>query len=330
MDVRLLTSELVLALAHPLPLAVLGLCIGSFLNVVVHRLPLMLERQWWSATAWQLHDADSHARTLGTFPSPALVATAGALQQALGALPVLSLSRPRSRCPACGTPIAWHDNIPLLGWIKRRGRCAACGSGISARYPLLELATAVLFAVLGMRFEAHGSALMWCAVAAVLLALALIDWDTLRLPDALTLPLLWAGLVAAALGWTAPGPQALADALWGAVLGYGLLRTLGGLYTLVTGREGLRHGDFKLMAALGAWLGPWMIVPTLLLASASRVAAGRAVKPVAHRHEDGRLPFGVVMAGAGLAVMLAGPANVLGWTDLDTAWKTLAPSWAAG
>jgi leader peptidase (prepilin peptidase)/N-methyltransferase len=94
-------------------------------------------------------------------------------------------------------------------------------------------------------------------VASVLLALTLIDWDTLLLPDALTLPLLWAGLVAAALGWTAPGPQALADALWGAVLGYGSLRTVGGLSTLVTGKEGLRHGDFKLMAALGAWLGPY-------------------------------------------------------------------------
>jgi leader peptidase (prepilin peptidase)/N-methyltransferase len=254
-----------------------------------------------------------------------LVATAGALQQALGALPVLSLSRPRSRCPACGTPIAWHDNVPLLGWIKRRGRCAACGSGISPRYPLLDLGTAVLFAALGMRFEAHGSALLWCAVASVLLALALIDWDTLLLPDALTLPLLWAGLVAAALGWTAPGPQALADALWGAVLGYGSLRTVGGLSTLVTGKEGLRHGDFKLMAALGAWLGPWMVVPTLLLASVLRVAAGLAMKPGVHRHEAGRLPFGGVLAGAGLAVMLAGPANVLHWTGLDSAWRALAP-----
>jgi leader peptidase (prepilin peptidase)/N-methyltransferase len=254
-----------------------------------------------------------------------LAATAGALQQALGALPVLSLSRPRSRCPACGTPIAWHDNIPLLGWIKRRGRCAACGSGISARYPLLELGTAVLFAVLGMRFEAQGSALLWCAVASVLLALALIDWDTLRLPDALTLPLLWAGLVAAALGWTAPGPQALADALWGAVLGYGLRRAASGLYTLATGKEGLRRGDCSLMAALGAWLGPWMVVPTLLLASALGIAAGLALKSIAPRHEDGGLPFGVVLAGAGLAVMLAGPANVLRWTGLDTAWRTLAP-----
>jgi leader peptidase (prepilin peptidase)/N-methyltransferase len=258
-----------------------------------------------------------------------LAATAGALQQALDALPVLSLSRPRSRCPACGTPIAWHDNIPLLGWIKRRGRCAACGSGISARYPLLELGTAVLFAVLGMRFEAQASALLWCAVASVLLALALIDWDTLRLPDALTLPLLWAGLVAAALGWSAPGPQALADALWGAVLGYGLRRAASGLYTLVTGKEGLRRGDCSLMAALGAWLGPWMVVPTLLLASALGIAAGLALKSIAHRHENGGLPFGVVLAGAGLAVMLAGPANVLRWTGLDTTWRTLAP-WLAG
>ncbi len=296
-------------LLHPLPLALLGLCIGSFLNVVVHRLPRMLERQWWQDTAEQLADADSHARTLGRAPSPALAEDAGALQQALEALPVLTLSRPGSRCPHCGTPIAWHDNLPLLGWLKRRGRCAACGERIPLRYPLVEAGTALLFAAIGARFEAQPTALLWCAVAAVLLAAALIDWDTTLLPDALTLPLLWAGLVAAALGWTLPLPQAL----WGAVAGYLSLWSVYWLFKLATGKEGMGYGDFKLMAALGAWFGAWMIVPMLLMASLLGAVVGIGMKLTHSLREGGYVPFGPFLAGAGLVVMLAGSRPVLGW-----------------
>nr|WP_310734570.1 A24 family peptidase [Azohydromonas caseinilytica] len=296
-------------LLHPLPLALLGLCIGSFLNVVVHRLPRMLERQWWQDVAQQLADADSHARTLGRAPAPVLADSAGALQQALDALPALTLSRPRSQCPHCGAPIAWHDNLPLLGWLKRRGRCAACGGRIALRYPLLELGTAALFAAIGARFEAQPLALLWCAVAATLLALALIDWDTTLLPDALTLPLLWAGLVAAALDWTLPLPQAL----WGAVAGYGSLWSVYWLFKLATGKEGMGYGDFKLMAALGAWFGAWMIIPILLMASLLGAVVGIGMK-LTHSLRDGvYVPFGPFLAGAGLVVMLAGTRAVLGW-----------------
>ncbi|WP_305765083.1 prepilin peptidase [Azohydromonas lata] len=292
-----------------MPLALLGLCIGSFLNVVAHRLPLMLERNWWQDVAEQLTDADSHARTLGHAPAPQLADSAGTLRQALDALPALTLSRPASRCPHCGTPIAWHDNLPLLGWLKRRGRCAACAAPISLRYPLVEAGTALVFTAIGARFTGEPQALLWCAVAATLLAAALIDWDTTLLPDGLTLPLLWAGLVAAALGWTLP----LAQSLWGAVAGYGSLWSVYWLFKLATGKEGMGYGDFKLLAALGAWFGAWMILPMLLMASVLGAAVGIAMK-LRHSLREGQyVPFGPFLAGAGLAAMLAGKGTLLGW-----------------
>ena len=217
-------------LLSPPALAVLGLCIGSFLNVVIHRLPLMLERGW---------KIDS-AQMLGLDP---------AKTPAIGA--PLTLSRPRSQCPKCGHAIAWHENIPLLGYLRLGGRCSACKTRISPRYPIVELATALLFAAIGWRFGAQPAALLWCGFAAVLIALTGIDWDTTLLPDDLTLPLLWAGLVVAALGWTLP----LTQALWGAVAGYLSLWSVYWAFKLATGKEGMGHGDFKLLAALGAWLG---------------------------------------------------------------------------
>ncbi len=270
----------------------------------------MLERQWWQDVAEQLGDADSHARTLGRAPAPLLADSAGALRQALDALPALTLSRPRSRCPHCAAPIAWHDNLPLLGWLKRRGRCAACGARIALRYPLVEGGTALLFAAIGAHFEGQAVALLWCAVAAALLAAALIDWDTTLLPDALTLPLLWAGLVAAALGWTA---LPLSQSLWGAVAGYLSLWSVYWIFKLATGKEGMGYGDFKLMAALGAWFGAWMIIPMLLLASLLGAVVGIGMK-LNHSLREGRyVPFGPFLAGAGLMAMLAGARTMQGW-----------------
>jgi leader peptidase (prepilin peptidase)/N-methyltransferase len=269
----------------------------------------MLERRWWQDVADQLADAESHTRTLGRAPAPMLADSAGALQQALSALPALTLSRPGSRCPHCATPIAWHDNLPLLGWLKRRGRCAACAAPISPRYPLVEGGTALLFAAIGAHFSGQPLALLWCAVAAALLAAALIDWDTTLLPDTLTLPLLWAGLVVAALGWTLP----LTQSLWGAVAGYGSLWSVYWLFKLATGKEGMGYGDFKLMAALGAWFGIWMIIPMLLMASVLGAVVGIAMK-LRHSLREGRyVPFGPFLAGAGLVVMLAGTGPILGW-----------------
>ena len=296
-------------LLSPFALALLGLCVGSFLNVVIHRLPLMLERQWWSEVAHQLGDVESWRRVFGSSPDASHGPRAGAISQALDDLGTLSVARPHSRCPACGHVIAWHENIPIVSWLLLRARCSACKTSISARYPLVELATALLFGGVAWRFGAHPLALAWCGFAATLLVLALIDWDTTLLPDALTLPLLWAGLVLAALGWTIP----LTSALWGAVAGYLSLWLVYQLFKLVTGKEGMGHGDFKLLAALGAWLGWPMLVPIILTASAIGAVVGIAMKFGGSLREGRYVPFGPFLAGAGIAVMLIGSERVLDW-----------------
>ena len=280
-------GALALLLSPPV-LGLFGLCVGSFLNVVVHRLPLMLERSWKLDSA-ELLGLD--AATLDGVP------------------PALTLAWPRSRCPSCGTPIAWHDNVPLLGWLRLRGRCAACNAPIARRYPLVEALTALLFAAIGWRFGAQPTVLLWCGWAAVLVALAAIDWDTTLLPDDLTLPLLWAGLVAGALGWTLP----LSDALWGAVAGYLSLWSVYWLFKLATGKEGMGHGDFKLLAALGAWLGWQMMLPVVLGASVLGAAVGIAMKLGGSLREGRYVPFGPFLAGAAAGVLLAGAPRVLGW-----------------
>jgi leader peptidase (prepilin peptidase) / N-methyltransferase len=274
-------------LFSPWTLAVLGLCIGSFLNVVIHRLPLILERQW---------RRDS-AEVLGL---PADPATEGV---------PLSLARPRSRCPSCKTPLKWTQNIPLLSYLALRGRCAACGVAIPWRYPLIELSCGALFALVGWQLGPQPVALLWCGFVATLLALAAIDWDTTLLPDDLTLPLLWAGLVAAALGWTLP----LATAVWGAVAGYLSLWSVYWAFKLATGKEGMGHGDFKLLAALGAWLGASMIVPVVLAASVIGAVVGISMKVGDTLREGRYVPFGPFLAGAGIVVMLAGSKRVLDW-----------------
>ena len=296
-------------LLSPLALAALGLCIGSFLNVVIHRMPHLLERQWWSDVGHQLADLESWQRVFGSV-APEPVAQAGAaLSKSLGELTPLGLARPASRCPSCGHRIAWHENIPVLSYLRLKGRCSACGTVISVRYPLIELFTAALFAAIGWRFGAQPLALLWCAVVAVLVALAAIDWDTTVLPDVLTLPLLWAGLLASALGWTVP----LSTALWGAAAGYLSLWSVYWLFKLTTGKEGMGFGDFKLLAALGAWLGWPMILPIVLGASVIGALVGIGMKLSGALREGRYVPFGPFLAGAGVAVLLAGPQRVLDW-----------------
>jgi leader peptidase (prepilin peptidase)/N-methyltransferase len=174
---------------------------------------------------------------------------------------------------------------------------------------LLEILTAALFAAVGWRFGAQPAALLWCAFCAVLVAAAAIDWDTTLLPDSLTLPLLWAGLVASALGLTIELPQAL----WGAVVGYLSLWSIYWIFKLATGKEGMGFGDFKLLAALGAWLGLKMILPIVLAASLLGALVGIGMKLAATLREGRYVPFGPFLAGAGIVVMLAGPPRVLGW-----------------
>jgi leader peptidase (prepilin peptidase)/N-methyltransferase len=301
-------------LLSPWPLAVLGLVIGSFLNVVVHRLPPMLERRWWADVAAQLGDAASYRRIFGTDPPAVLAPAAGALDAALAALAPLSIARPASRCPSCGHRIRWYENVPVVSWLALRGRCSACRRAIGWRYPLVELATAIGFGLAGSRFAGEWTALLWCGFIAAVLALALIDWDTTLLPDALTLPLLWAGIGAAALGWL-PG-LSVGDSLAGAAAGYLSLAAVYLLFKLATGKEGMGFGDFKLLAALGAWLGWQALLPIVLFASVIGAAVGIAMKVAGALREGRFVPFGPFLAAGGLGVLFVGLPRVLdamGW-----------------
>jgi leader peptidase (prepilin peptidase) / N-methyltransferase len=298
-------------------LALLGLCVGSFLNVVVHRLPVMMEREWWSDVAeYQLGDASAWSRAFGTaLPRPEAVDHAAtAIEAALGRLGPLSISRPRSRCPSCGHPIRWYENIPLVSWLSLRGRCSQCKARISLRYPLVELATAGLFAACAARFGAQPTTLVWCGAVALLIAAALIDLDTTLLPDDLTLPLVGMGIVAAAAGWT---PVSVRDAAIGAVAGYGSLWLVGWLYKKLRGAVGMAEGDMKLLAGLGALLG-WQQLPTIvLLSSAVGAVVGIGLVLFKGHRREVPIPFGPYLAGGGLAAMFWGAELTGMW------WPTL-------
>ena len=262
---------------------VFGLLVGSFLNVVIYRLPRILERQW----------ADECAELAGKEPAHA---------------EPFNLGVPRSRCRQCGHVIRWYENIPVLSWLALRGKCSSCGTRIGLRYPLVELATGALFAWCVWSWGVTPSGLAWCGFCAAVLALALIDWDTTLLPDVITLPLLWAGLILAALRWT---PLPLPQALWGAVAGYLSLWTVTQLFKLATGRVGMGNGDFKLFAALGAWFGWQALVPIVLMASVIGAIIGIALKFASRLREGGYVPFGPFLAGAGLTALLFGPSAIL-------------------
>jgi leader peptidase (prepilin peptidase)/N-methyltransferase len=275
-------------LANPLAwvalLGVLGLMIGSFLNVVIHRLPKMLELEWRSECAVILGQAEVME-------------------------PVrYNLMTPASHCPHCNAPVrAWH-NIPVISYLWLRGRCANCGAPISPRYPIVEALGGVLFAVVAAQYGASPLLFGALLLTAVLLALTFIDADTHLLPDGLTLPLLWAGLLFNL--WT--GRVALADAVWGAVVGYLLLWSVYWLFKLLTKKEGMGYGDFKLLAALGAWLG-WQKVPMVLLFSSLVGAVVGIMLMVAARHgRDQPLPYGPYLAAAGWIAFMWGDA-ILNW-----------------
>jgi leader peptidase (prepilin peptidase)/N-methyltransferase len=263
---------------------VLGLLVGSFLNVVIYRLPQMLERQW----------AAECAELAG---KPLEKATP------------FNLVSPRSRCRQCGHLIRWYENVPILSYLLLRGKCSACGAAIGLRYPLVEFATAVLFFVSVWHWGATPAGAAWCGFSAAIVALALIDWDTTLLPDDITLPLLWAGLIVAALRWT---DVTLPQALWGAVGGYLSLWLIYQGFKLLTGREGMGYGDFKLFAALGAWFGWTALIPIILMASVIGAIVGIAMKFSSGLREGGYVPFGPFLAGAGLTAMVFGPGAILG------------------
>lgn len=293
----------------PWVLGLLGLAIGSFLNVVIHRLPLIMERGWWAEMAAQLQDGEAWKRV---DPAPAAAESAVALtaageivQRRLEALAPLSLARPRSRCPACGHAIAWHENLPLVGWLRLRGRCSACRTPISVRYPIIEAVTGALFFALATKFGPTPATLVWCAAGALLIAMTMIDIDTQYLPDDLTLPLIGLGIFAAGMGWI---PVTMADAAWGALVGFFALWAINASFKLVRGIDGMGGGDFKLLAGLGALLG-WKLLPAIvLLSSAVGAVVGIALIALRRHGWAKPLPFGPYLVGGGLAAVFFGDA----------------------
>ncbi|MDO8386657.1 MAG: A24 family peptidase [Polaromonas sp.] len=268
---------------------ILGLLVGSFLNVVIYRLPKIMERQW------ALECADM----AGTAPPPA---------------ERFNLMVPRSRCSSCGHVIAWYENIPVLSYLFLKGKCSVCGTKFGVRYPLVETTTGALFFFCAWRWGLSWTALAWSGFSAALVALAMIDWDTTLLPDDITLPLLWAGMIVAVLGWN---PMvSLGNALWGAVAGYLSLWLVYWAFKLVTGKEGMGYGDFKLFAALGAWFGWSALVPIVLMASVIGALVGITMKFSSGLREGGVVPFGPFLAGAGLTAMLFGPQAILRFIGL--------------
>ncbi|WP_374497888.1 prepilin peptidase [Vogesella indigofera] len=263
--------------------ALLGLLLGSFLNVVIYRLPLMLERRWAAECAqWQGNE--------------------------LAAQPPFNLLVPASACPHCQAPIRAWQNIPLVSYLLQRGRCSHCRAAISWRYPLVELASGLLFAGFAWNYGLSPWWLVASLFSVTLLTLALIDARTQLLPDDLTLPLLWAGLLFNL--WSGRVP--LADAVMGAVLGYLALWSVYWLFKLVTGKEGMGYGDFKLLAALGAWLG-WMQLPLVILLSSVLGAVFGILLLLLSKHEKGQtMPFGPYLALAGWCAFVWGPA-IMQW-----------------
>ncbi|MBO9689278.1 MAG: prepilin peptidase [Mitsuaria chitosanitabida] len=307
-----MTPELQDALLSPWFLGLIGLCIGSFLNVVIYRLPVIMQREWLGEYAEQLQNEDE-LREFGGLDEARSVQVAQAakvLDESLQQLPPMSLARPASRCPHCGHVLRWHENLPLVGWLLLRGRCSSCRAGISFRYPFVELLTGLLFAGIAWNFNSQPVALLYGGFAAALVALAGIDWDTTFLPESINQPLLWAGLFLSVLGWTPVSPH---DAVIGAVVGYLPLWLIYWGYKLLFNKEGMGYGDFKLLAGIGAWLGWQLVLPVALAASLVGTVVGLAMKWRGDLREGRYVPFGPFLAGGALLVLLVGPGRIITW-----------------
>ena len=256
-----------------------GLCAGSFLNVVIHRLPIMMEREWRSQCA----------ELSGIEPVKA---------------EPYNLFVPRSACPQCGHRISALENVPLISYVFLRGKCSACRASIRLRYPVVELAAGLAATCAAARFGPSAAGFGAMLFAWGLIALAVIDYDTQLLPDDVTLPLLWAGLLFNLAGAFAP----LAAAVSGAIAGYLLLWGVYWLFKFATGKEGMGYGDFKLLAAIGAWLG-WQALPlVILLASVVGAAVGIGLIVLAKHGRNNPIPFGPYLAAAGFIAMFWGEA----------------------
>jgi len=295
---------------------VLGLLIGSFLNVVIYRLPLMLDRQWREQCA-----------EISSTPAPTPATEGAIIAREAAAAPGAPAERfnlivPRSACPRCRAPITALQNIPLLSYMLLGGKCARCGARISARYPMVEALTGVLSALVAWKFG-----FAWPALAAMLLtwyliALTFIDIDHQLLPDSLTLPLLWLGLLLSL--WssqTAPAalPVDTRSSLIGAMAGYVSLWSVYHLFRLLTGKDGMGYGDFKLFAALGAWLGWQMLLPTILIAALAGAVVGLGLIVLRRQDRSAPIPFGPFLAGAGWLMLMFGQPVITGYLGLAAA-----------
>lgn len=266
-----------------------ALVIGSFLNVVIYRLPIMMERDWLEQARELLEEPPAKKIPEERF----------------------DLVVPHSTCPSCGAAIRAWQNIPVVSYLFLGGKCANCGDSISARYPLVELLTAVLAALCAWHFGAGWEALMAVVMTLMLVPIAMIDADTMYIPDSIVLPLLWIGLAMSVFSpMTGANTLFIApqDAIIGAMAGYLSLWSIYQLFKLVTGKEGMGYGDFKLLAALGAWLG-WQQLPMIILMSAV-VGAIVGIAMMAFRNHDRSvpIPFGPYLAAAGWITMLGGDA----------------------
>jgi leader peptidase (prepilin peptidase)/N-methyltransferase len=259
---------------------VFGLVVGSFLNVIVHRLPIMLERAWRS----EVSEATGHAFDEDGLPER------------------YNLWLPRSACPHCGHALRAWENIPVVSYLLLRGRCSQCKTRVSFRYPLLELSSAALALAALVSFGATGTALAAFGLCATLLAMSAIDIDTHLLPDSMTLPLLWAGLI---INFNAVFAS-LHDAVIGAIAGYLALWCVHWLFKIVRGVEGMGYGDFKLLAALGAWLG-WAALPQIILVAAvTGAVVGLVATWIGRMRFEEPLPFGPFLAAGGAVTLFLG------------------------
>ncbi|WP_310626917.1 A24 family peptidase [Limnohabitans sp.] len=254
----------------------LGLLLGSFANVLIHRLPRKVM-------------ADHHAHhTTERY----------------------DLCWPASHCPHCETPLKLRHNIPLLSFIWLKGRCGFCQQPISAVYPWIELTTGLMWVTCAWHWGFNVTALCWAVFATTLLALAVIDWQTTLLPDDLTQALVWSGLIACASGWL---PLSLDQSVWGSVIGYSVLWCVATTFERITGKQGMGAGDFKLLAGLGAWLGPLALIPLLIFASLSGAVFGLTLKFTHRLNPDGYVPFGPFLAAAGMLIAVIGTAPLFIW-----------------
>jgi len=280
-------------------IGLVSLCVGSFLNVVIYRLPLMMQREWQGECRLLL---ESELKSNNTGENELLNST-------------FNLIKPNSTCPKCKTAIKAWQNIPIISWLFLKGKCASCSNPISARYPIVEAITALLSLVVAYKLGATEQALLYIAITWALVALTFIDIDHMLLPDQITLPLVWLALIAAVLGYTVTP----ADAIIGAACGYLSLWSVFWLFKLLTGKEGMGYGDFKLLAVFGALLGWQSLLTIILLSSVVGAIIGIALLTIQGKDKATPIPFGPYLAIAGWITMLWGEQlqasyfNVIGY-----------------